>query len=168
MILSIMLIGVYAYLDQELTASKIFTALTLINMLIFPLNAYPWVINGTLEGWVSLKRIQELMDIQVVDYQKVYEKFATDDRNEDDMYGLNSNLEPAIKIENCNFSFNSNESQSRILTNINLKIGHSDFIGIIGRVSTVNSLFRLLFGGIRIYASISLCGHLYNRWCGVW
>ena len=139
-----MLIGVYAYMDQELTASKIFTALTLINMLIFPLNAYPWVINGTLEGWVSLKRIQELMDIQVVDYQKIYEKFATDDRNEDDMYGLNSNLEPAIKMENCNFSFNSNESQSRILTNINLKIGHSDFIGIIGAVGSGKSSF--LFG----------------------
>ena len=57
-LLSVILIGIYAYMGQELTAARIFTALTLINMLIFPLNAYPWVINGTIEGWVSLKRLQ--------------------------------------------------------------------------------------------------------------
>ena len=112
-LLSVILIGIYAYMGQELTAARIFTALTLINMLIFPLNAYPWVINGTVEGWVSLKRLQALMDTTVMDYQGIYEKFDTDDRSsEDDMYGLNSTMEPAIKVENCNFGYKGRVSAS--------------------------------------------------------
>jgi ATP-binding cassette subfamily C (CFTR/MRP) protein 10 len=33
-------------LGEELTASEVFTTIALLNMLIFPMNAFPWVING--------------------------------------------------------------------------------------------------------------------------
>ncbi|CAK9290745.1 unnamed protein product [Gordionus sp. m RMFG-2023] len=45
-----------------LDASKIFTSLALFNMLISPLNSFPWVINGLIEAWISLGRIQSLTD----------------------------------------------------------------------------------------------------------
>jgi ATP-binding cassette subfamily C (CFTR/MRP) protein 10 len=44
-------------LDQELSAATIFTTLTLLNFLIFPMNAFPWVLNGFIEARVSAKRI---------------------------------------------------------------------------------------------------------------
>ena len=68
-LLSVILFGIFAYTGEALTAAKVFTSLSLINMLIFPLNAYPWVINGTMEGWVSLGRLQKLIDLAVIDYQ---------------------------------------------------------------------------------------------------
>ena len=139
-LLSVLLFGIYAYEGEEMTASKIFTALTLINMLIFPLNAYPWVLNGTMEGWVSIKRLQSLMNTKVIDYQKIYEKFEFEDKTDDDMYGLNSKIEAAIKIESCNFNHAPTGSglslDSRLLSDINLKIGYADFIGIVGPVGS--------------------------------
>jgi hypothetical protein len=38
--------------------SVVFTSLALFNVLIAPLNAFPWVVNGVVEAMVSLKRIQ--------------------------------------------------------------------------------------------------------------
>jgi len=35
-------------------------------MLISPLNAFPWVLNGLTEAWVSLKRIQRLLEVRIV------------------------------------------------------------------------------------------------------
>ncbi len=36
----------YDYLHENLKDSNIFTAITLFNLLIFPLNALPWTISG--------------------------------------------------------------------------------------------------------------------------
>lgn len=38
--------------------SVVFTSLALFNVLIAPLNAFPWVVNGVVEALVSLRRIQ--------------------------------------------------------------------------------------------------------------
>jgi hypothetical protein len=38
--------------------SVVFTCLALFNVLIAPLNAFPWVVNGVVEAFVSLRRIQ--------------------------------------------------------------------------------------------------------------
>lgn len=37
--------------------------MTLLHMLITPLNAFPWILNGVTEAWVSLKRIQRLIEV---------------------------------------------------------------------------------------------------------
>lgn len=55
--------GVASLTGQELSASAIYTSVALLNMLIGPLNSFPWVLNGLMEAWVSLKRVQELIDV---------------------------------------------------------------------------------------------------------
>lgn len=55
--------GVAALTGQQLTAATIYTSVALLNMLIGPLNSFPWVLNGLVEAWVSLKRVQELIDV---------------------------------------------------------------------------------------------------------
>lgn len=47
---------------------QVFTTIALINMLIAPLNAFPWVLNGLTEAWVSIKRIQKLLDVSNIQY----------------------------------------------------------------------------------------------------
>lgn len=39
--------------------------MTLLHMLITPLNAFPWILNGVTEAWVSLKRIQRLIEVNI-------------------------------------------------------------------------------------------------------
>ena len=49
-----------------------FTSLALFNILISPLNAFPWVINGLMEAWVSLKRLQAFANLREQDWSKYY------------------------------------------------------------------------------------------------
>jgi ABC-type multidrug transport system fused ATPase/permease subunit len=48
-------------LDRTLSASEVFTTIALLNMLIYPMNAYPWIINGVVEASVSIRRLALLL-----------------------------------------------------------------------------------------------------------
>lgn len=50
-----------AALNRKLSASEVFTTIALLNMLIFPMNAYPWIINGAVEASVSIRRLSSLL-----------------------------------------------------------------------------------------------------------
>ncbi|XP_041468071.1 ATP-binding cassette sub-family C member 10-like [Lytechinus variegatus] len=63
----------YALIGNDLTAAKVFTSLALFSILIGPLNAFPWVLNGVIESWVSIKRVQEFMDLEESDLAKYYQ-----------------------------------------------------------------------------------------------
>jgi ATP-binding cassette, subfamily C (CFTR/MRP), member 10 len=54
--------AMYTKLGHELTAAKVFTALALFNTLITPINAFPWVINGLVQGRVSVLRFKKFMN----------------------------------------------------------------------------------------------------------
>lgn len=45
-------------IDHQITPAAVFTTISLLNMLIFPMNAFPWVVNGLMEARVSKKRLQ--------------------------------------------------------------------------------------------------------------
>ncbi|KAM7136425.1 ATP-binding cassette sub-family C member 10 isoform 3-T3 [Molossus nigricans] len=62
-VISIVIFITYVLMGHQLTATKVFTALALVRMLILPLNNFPWVINGLLEAKVSLDRIQRFLDL---------------------------------------------------------------------------------------------------------
>lgn len=51
---------------------QVFTSLSLFLMLIGPLNAFPWVINGLVEAWVSLKRVQAFIHLKDIDLHDYY------------------------------------------------------------------------------------------------
>lgn len=48
-------------MGESLNAVQVFTTIALLNMLIFPMNALPWIVNGVMESRVSLKRIGRLL-----------------------------------------------------------------------------------------------------------
>ncbi len=43
---------------------QVFTSIALFSILISPLNAFPWVINGLVEAWVSVKRVQVFLRLE--------------------------------------------------------------------------------------------------------
>uniref|UniRef100_A0A8B9H3T1 ATP-binding cassette, sub-family C (CFTR/MRP), member 10 n=1 Tax=Astyanax mexicanus TaxID=7994 RepID=A0A8B9H3T1_ASTMX len=67
-VISILTFLTYVLLGNTLTAAKVFTTLALVGMLILPLNAFPWVLNGTLEAKVSLDRIQRFLLLRNQDF----------------------------------------------------------------------------------------------------
>ncbi|XP_017854480.1 multidrug resistance-associated protein 7 [Drosophila busckii] len=64
--------GVSVLLGNPLIASTTYTSVALLYMLIGPLNAFPWVLNGLIEAWVSLNRVQQLLDVPNLDYASYY------------------------------------------------------------------------------------------------
>ena len=46
--------------------------MALFSILISPLNAFPWVINGLMEAWVSTKRIQAFLELSELDLDQYY------------------------------------------------------------------------------------------------
>ncbi|NWS22729.1 MRP7 protein, partial [Pachyramphus minor] len=71
-VISITTFVTYALLGHQLTATKVFTALALVGMLILPLNSFPWVLYGTLEAKVSLDRIQRFLELMDQDLEAYY------------------------------------------------------------------------------------------------
>uniref|UniRef100_S4RIY5 ABC-type xenobiotic transporter n=1 Tax=Petromyzon marinus TaxID=7757 RepID=S4RIY5_PETMA len=62
-LISILTFVTYVSLGNALTATKVFTAVALINMLITPLNAFPWVLNGLIEARISLRRLETFLSL---------------------------------------------------------------------------------------------------------
>ncbi|XP_051470660.1 ATP-binding cassette sub-family C member 10 isoform X2 [Apus apus] len=71
-VVSIAIFITYVLLGHQLTATKVFTTLALVGMLILPLNNFPWVLNGTLEAKVSLDRIQHFLELVDQDLEAYY------------------------------------------------------------------------------------------------
>ncbi|NXQ47309.1 MRP7 protein, partial [Catharus fuscescens] len=71
-IVSIAIFVTYVLLGHQLTATKVFTALALVGMLILPLNSFPWVLNAILEAKVSLDRIQQFFELTDQDLEAYY------------------------------------------------------------------------------------------------
>ena len=60
-LVSLATFSMYALLGNQLTAARVFTSLALFNTLIRPLNSFPWVINGLVEGRVSALRVYKFL-----------------------------------------------------------------------------------------------------------
>ncbi|XP_063975408.1 ATP-binding cassette sub-family C member 10 isoform X2 [Diachasmimorpha longicaudata] len=71
-LISILTFGTYVLAGNSLDAKTVFTSMALLNMLIGPLNAFPWVLNGLTEAWVSVKRIQRLLDLTDLNISTYY------------------------------------------------------------------------------------------------
>ncbi|GMR59215.1 hypothetical protein PMAYCL1PPCAC_29410, partial [Pristionchus mayeri] len=92
LIVTLSILATYTLLLHErLTAAKVFTALALVNILIMPLNAFPWVLNGLVEALVSLKRLSKFFALPDLDYSH--------------LYTLSHNPDHYLEIENASFSW---------------------------------------------------------------
>ena len=56
--------------------------MALFNMLISPLNAFPWVLNGLMEAWVSVKRLQAFLSLENLDLTGYYRQLDYSNKGE--------------------------------------------------------------------------------------
>ncbi len=62
-------------MGNTLTAAKVFTSVALFSVLVSPLNAFPWVLNGLVEAWVSLGRVSQFLQLdELSDYYKPHQE----------------------------------------------------------------------------------------------
>uniref|UniRef100_A0A663NAE5 ATP-binding cassette sub-family C member 10 n=1 Tax=Athene cunicularia TaxID=194338 RepID=A0A663NAE5_ATHCN len=147
-VVSIAIFITYVLLGHQLTATKVFTALALVGMLILPLNSFPWVLNGTLEAKVSLDRIQRFLELVDQDLEAYY---ALDSP---------SGTAAAMEMQCAAFSWAPVEEEStrQPLSTGTLQL-HGMLLGVVGKVgSGKSSLLAAITGelikqGGRVYVS---------------
>lgn len=96
-------------IGAPLTAATAFASVALLNMLIGPLNAFPWVMNGLVEAYVSLRRVQSYLDLPDIDLQKYYSRLEPRSPTDDE-----SKKRPVvISLKTASFCFNQFNSANR-------------------------------------------------------
>ncbi|KAF7254110.1 Multidrug resistance-associated protein 7 [Varanus komodoensis] len=130
-VVSIVIFITYVLLGHQLSATKVFTALALVGMLILPLNNFPWVLNGLLEAKVSLDRIQHFLELSDQDLDAYYSRAGP-------FYPSS-----ALEMHHSTFSWapGSQESTESLIPRGNLQLFIQDLVvpkgtlvGIVGKV----------------------------------
>ncbi|XP_059143338.1 multidrug resistance-associated protein 1-like [Physella acuta] len=117
--------------SHYLDANKAFVALSLFNILRFPINLLPMMVSFIVQAMVSLKRIG---------------KFLRQDDLEADSVQYNSSAEHAIKIHKGTFTWDKTHA-TPTLNNINLSIPDGQLIAVVGQVGAgKSSLISAILG----------------------
>ncbi|XP_045397976.1 ATP-binding cassette sub-family C member 10 isoform X3 [Lemur catta] len=133
-VISIIIFITYVLMGHQLTATKVFTALALVRMLILPLNNFPWVINGLLEAKVSLDRIQRFLDLP--------------NHNPQAYYSTDPPTEPStvLELHGALFSWDPvGTSQETFISHLEVKKGM--LVGIVGKVGCGKSSLLAAIAG---------------------
>uniref|UniRef100_A0A8C9H7L8 ATP-binding cassette sub-family C member 10 n=1 Tax=Piliocolobus tephrosceles TaxID=591936 RepID=A0A8C9H7L8_9PRIM len=133
-VISIVIFITYVLMGHQLTATKVFTALALVRMLILPLNNFPWVINGLLEAKVSLDRIQLFLDLP--------------NHNPQAYYSPDPPAEPStvLELHGALFSWDPvGTSQETFIGHLEVKKGM--LVGIVGKVGCGKSSLLAAIAG---------------------
>ncbi|VDP01012.1 unnamed protein product [Soboliphyme baturini] len=136
-IMSVLTFSTYYLLGNRFTASKVFTSLALFNVLITPLNAFPWVVCGAVDAWISLKRLDSFFDLSECSPLTYY------DNEIDDKENLNE-----VVLSNISAQWIADHpSTSLALRQINLTVKKGELVGITGPVGAgKSSLLYVLLG----------------------
>ncbi|XP_035794196.1 multidrug resistance-associated protein 7-like [Anopheles albimanus] len=145
-------------LGQPLTAAATYTSVALLNMLIGPLNAFPWVLNGLTEAWVSLKRVQALIELPNINLEEYYQPLT---KVSGDTSFSNAKRPLVISIRDSSFELEVKRSRAELnlsltdivdfaFTNLNLQVVQGELVCLLGPVGGgKSSLLQVLLGNVQ-------------------
>ncbi|XP_077426239.1 ATP-binding cassette sub-family C member 10 isoform X2 [Vanacampus margaritifer] len=144
----------YVLLGHQLTAAKVFTTLALVGMLIVPLNAFPWVLNGILEAKVSLERIQRFFRLTNRNLQAHYALVWPEDNH------------TAVLLSRGTFSWQGPQGDIEaedgapcgrllLLQNLNLNVRKGSLTVVVGKVGCgKSSLLAAITGELNRHSGV--------------
>ncbi|KAJ2231313.1 hypothetical protein EV180_000422 [Coemansia sp. RSA 518] len=150
--------GLYSLADNvshgPLTPQLVFVALTLFNMLRFPLSFGPTVIPALLEAMVSSRRIFDFLMAGEIDFAAIerqpYNRDAPSTTPNDVL----------VRVENCTFKWLSADAPT--LHNVSIQCKRDELVAVIGRVGAgKSSLVSAILGDmIKCDGSVRLRGRI--------
>ncbi|XP_014663259.1 PREDICTED: multidrug resistance-associated protein 7-like [Priapulus caudatus] len=172
-LISILTFSTYALMGNKLTAAKVFTSLALFNMLIAPLNAFPWVINGLMEAWVSLERVQAFLRLTDLQLSSYYSPMIVHGADKDKVVSIRNGAFRWSHEKLTSYSPGADEltasnnedylrqqqssTYSSMLSHLCMDIHQGQLIGIVGKIGSGKSslLYAMLGEMERIHGTIS-------------
>lgn len=124
--------------DTPLTTDLVFPALTLFNLLTFPLTILPMVITSVIEASVAVRRLTEF--------------FTADELQEDAVRLIDEPPsqpgEPCVSIRDATFTWDKNQDKN-VLENINFTANKGELTCIVGRVGAgKSSMLQAILGDL--------------------
>ncbi|KAK6367899.1 ATP-binding cassette glutathione S-conjugate transporter ycf1 [Exophiala oligosperma] len=124
--------------NKPLTTDLVFPALTLFNLLTFPLTVLPMVITSIIEATVAVKRLTDF--------------FTADELQEDAVRYIDEppkrSGESSVSITDASYTWNKNEDRT-VLRNINFNANKGELTCLVGRVGAgKSSLLQALLGDL--------------------
>jgi ATP-binding cassette subfamily C (CFTR/MRP) protein 1 len=151
-----------------LTSQTAFVAISLFNLLQFPLTVFPNVISSTIEASVSLYRIEGYLTSDEIDPNAVQ-------RDPLPSSAAIASGTPLVEVKDGSFKWNKTDPEP-VLENINLSVKKGELAAVVGRVgSGKSSLMSALLGdmlktngsvkvrGSVAYASQQVCRNESNE-----
>ena len=133
-------LSVYVLLGNPITAEVIFPAVSLFNLLRFPLSVFPSMVSSTAEVWVSIKRIQNFLISEEMVPLKLLEEIP----------GTLNQHAPAAVYLRGDFAWEQHQLDLDgvpTLRNLRLIVPEKSKVGIIGPVGAgKSSLISVLLG----------------------
>lgn len=122
---------VYVFTNSvPLTTDIIFPALTLFNLLSFPLAVFPMVISSIVEATVAISRLADYLTAEEVQPDSVIIKPAVEELGEE-----------TVKIADGTFSWNRYDKNKNVLEHITYAAHKGDLSCVVGRVGSGKSSF---------------------------
>ena len=123
--------------DRPLTTDLVFPALTLFNLLTFPLTVLPMVITSIVEATVAVGRLTEF--------------FTADELQEDAVRNIDEPISEggqSVTVRDATFTWDKNQNRN-VLQNINVRANKGELTCIVGRVGAgKSSLLQSLLGDL--------------------
>ncbi|XP_078381052.1 multidrug resistance-associated protein 1-like [Oculina patagonica] len=138
--------AVYVLTGNNLTASKAFVALSLFGIMRFPLGFFPDVITTCIQARVSIKRLEEFLDLEELDPDAVQRTSPT---------LLTTGM---VSVKNGVFGWNKNDAPK--LHGINLNIPTGSLVAVVGQVGCGKStlLSSLLGDTVKLHGTVYVDG----------
>ncbi|KAL1650643.1 ATP-binding cassette glutathione S-conjugate transporter ycf1 [Didymella pomorum] len=130
--------GVFVWTqDQPLTTDIVFPALTLFNLLTFPLAILPMVITAIVEASVAVSRLTDYLSADELQADAVRREPAVEETGDE-----------SVRIRDASFTWDRN-AERRTLEQINFTAHKGDLACIVGRVgSGKSSLLQAVLGDL--------------------
>ncbi|GFX49240.1 multidrug resistance-associated protein 7 [Trichonephila clavipes] len=142
-LISFLTFTVFALIGYSLTAAKVFTSIALFNILIMPLNAIPWVLNGIVEAWISVKRVSVFLQLPDFDYEDFYSELGNDSLSKleiiNGVFSYCDTHNYSTSDERITVSSEQIRASEYFLGPIGLKLSQGDFICVVGKVGSGKS-----------------------------
>lgn len=142
--------SVWSLTGKKLTAERVYPTLSLFNIIILPINAIPWVINGIMESYVSLARLNEYIVHTSISHGEKPDRI----------------IKEAAKIINCHdarFSHRNHRSSNQFCLDVpNLLIDGNEriLVSVQGNIgSGKSSLLMALLGEMECLSGEPLNAH---------
>lgn len=144
--------GVWSLMGKKLTADRVYPTMSLFNIIILPINAIPWVINGMVESYVSLVRLHEYMSGSNI--EKLQNMTPPENYSQDN---------PIIRFENAQFSHNNGENGAKFqlsIPNLTIQGNQANLVSVQGNVgSGKTSILLALLNELECYSGKSMNTH---------